>query len=470
MVSESKNEFDIEQTQKKGKIKRNEIFLLALTIVLLLFFGEIFFRLYYLHNGKYIAVDENEACLKEMKFDNLPTAKNDNFVNFTRQGYWQDDPVIGIIPKVNYTGLDVITTATINGQKKKVVFYSDNHHNSQSLTNFEEFSLEKPKNVSIRIALFGDSFTCGGEGPLLFNMGYVLKELIPNSEIMNFCVGGRGIETMYPRYVIEAKKYHPDVVIFNVYIDDLQRGSGCPVITPNLTIVDHHIVIGPKEYPTNEYFYNHYEPPRIESYLFKHILFVYNSFTDYDRKMEKGLRIFDVMLDELKQQTEEEKNAFFVTVIPSAQPLPAEDKYHKKLINLLKDKSVSFFDATTVFAAHRNEYKNQSFYFINEKRPLGHYSPIGNAVHAQGIKHLLEQSKIINKSADYHFANFGRIQSLYLIPEETMESNYLGEIRALRPFRIKEANFTDGFAHKINDVTELKKIISSNYKNSEGRI
>lgn len=224
-------------------LKKLALFAIALFIGFIA--AESFFRIYYL--GRYVGVDENEVCMKQMKLDNLPSDKKGNFRNFTRRGYWQDDQYIGITLKPNYTRA-VIRKFVDGNITMAAVLFTEHHHNSKGMQNIEEFSFKKPNNISIRIAMFGDSFTCGAEAPYMFGMSNMLKELVPGSEVLNFCVGGRGVETMYARYILEARNYSPDVVIFNIYMDDLVRPFGCPVMTPNLVIVDGKIVLGAKEY------------------------------------------------------------------------------------------------------------------------------------------------------------------------------------------------------------------------------
>ena len=66
-------EDQINSTQAKmlvTKLYRKEVFLLVMTIFVLIFLGEVFFRIYYLVEGKTIAADQNELCLKNMKIAN----------------------------------------------------------------------------------------------------------------------------------------------------------------------------------------------------------------------------------------------------------------------------------------------------------------------------------------------------------------------------------------------------------------
>lgn len=385
-----------------------------------------------------------------MKIDNLPTdTKRGYFVNFKRSGVWEDDPVIGATLKKNYTE-DKIYPIVINGEAKTLVIYGEHHHNSQGMSNRDDFSLKKPDTVSLRIALLGDSLTCGDQAPLLFNMGSILKELIPKSEVLNFCVPAKGIDTMYARYVIDAKKYKPAVVFFNIYIDDIQRPfGGCQIETPNVTVNNGRIVIGPRKYPTLKDFYEKYQLAKYESYFIKHILWVYDEHTRYSRNMRQGYDLFNVMLDDLKEQTKEQNQTFIVSLIQVGErPIkPIYREYYNKLVQLLKAKNVTFFDSEKYFETKRIAYRNQSFYYLQgiykQDEIIGHFSPIGSALFAQGMKNTLEDIGRVNKTINYNFANFDEnMQLLYLIPED-VNLQLQGYIRTISPFEFRDANYTN---------------------------
>lgn len=419
----------------------------ALLLVLLFCFilAELFFRSYYFIRGEHIAADDAELCFKTMKLDNLPTDKKNNFINFKRIGFMEDDPLLGLVPKANYTD-DSIYNVNMFGQRKKLVIYTSTHHNSQRLTNIEEFSLEKPRGV-LRIALFGDSYTCGDEVPLRFGMSYVLKELIPKSEVLNFCVSGRGIEAMYARYILEAQKYQPDLVIFNVFVDDLQRVFDCSILTPNITVVDGRLVIGPRQYPTLKDFYEQYRAPKYESYFLKHASWVYEQKTGYRRRMARGLGLFSLILDDVQKQTRENNSTFIVGVIQDDEHLidDTRKEYYNKLTQLINDKKIPLLDSLHYFETKKVDYRNQSFNFIQVGERgggphLGHFSPIGNALYAQSIKNTLEKLGVIPTTPNYYFANFGPKQPLFLIPEDVQRQLNL-DVRTIIPFDIREETY-----------------------------
>ena len=436
---------DLITTSTTRRTGHKEIFLLLTTTVILIIFGEIFFRVYYLVLGKTIAADQTELCFKEMKKATTYVSVSPN--NFTYKSEWGEDPLIGLIPKKNHNDTDKLIL-DLNGKNTTGIIYFHDQHNAQGLTNVEEFLIKKPKNVSIRIALFGDSFTCGAELPLKFNVASVLKELIQNSEVLNFCMVGHGIDHMYARYFIESKKYAPEVVIFNILVDDIRRPFDCPLLRPNLTILNRHLVIGQRQWPTLQDFYFKYTPPRYESYFLKHILWVYNKHTRLKQDMRKGIELFGVMMDELKTQTREQNSTLIISTIIEQEPTTLEVDTYKKMLEILKEKDINFLDTAEYFALQKRIYNNQSFYYIRGKDHFKHFSAIGNAVFAQGLKNVLEILRYLPPTPYYFFANFDDWALLYFIPE------IQGHIQVIPAFDIQPTLEDIHFHLKENTTTQ----------------
>ncbi len=413
---------------------RKKLLLCVVAVLLVFVCAEVFFRLYY---GDFpLGVDVNERCLKET-WRNLPS-DGKNFVNFTRLGYWADDPVVGITLKPNTSQIDTVFEPR-GALVTKYRGYGEYQHNAKSMHNVEEFEIKKPANVSVRIALLGDSFTCGAEVPYFFGMGHLLKEMVPHGEVLNFCVGGRGIETMYVRYVREVRQYEPDVVFMNVFVDDLVRPFGCEISIPNLSVVDGKIVVGKRKYESTKDFYEKYRPPFFESYFLKHALFTYNTPLQYQKNMKQGLALFEAMIDNLKEMTQEDGTQFFVTLIQRNNPDRLFLEYYEKLKNVLEEKQVLFFDSVAYFESQREKYKNQSFYYVGEEKSAGHYGIIGNALHAQGMKQLLQKARIIPVFPDYYFVNFVQSSYLLMIPKDYLPGrSKQNTLRVVYPYTVTE--------------------------------
>lgn len=451
-------------------MKREHVVLL-LAVLVSMVAAEFFVRAYYWHRDGLVARDENELCLKKIKLNHVPSSKVridpnsfeirvggragvvsgernwtisigffETFLNFQRLGWFDNDVVVGQVPKKGFSMDEISVLAGKDGKKARVV-YTEHHTNRQGLHNINEFSLER-ENARVRIAMFGDSFTCGNEVPFLLGMGSLLEMLVPESEVLNFCVSGTGIETMFARYVHEAKKFKPDVVVFNVFVDDIQRPFRCPLFAPRLKIINGRLVLDKREYGTFKEFDEKYQLPRFESYLVNHAWWVYNQYTGYSRRMTQGIALFDVMLDEMARQTRESNSSFFVTLIADPNQGENNEVYYAELVELLERKKVSFFDSRMYFDGKRKVYSNQSFYYNKRKDSIGHYNVIGNALHAQGVKMLLEGVGIIESRPNYNFVQFSPADVLYVVPERSEEGDKM-YVRTIVPFEIREANYSN---------------------------
>ena len=75
-----------------------------------------------------------------------------------------------------------------------------------------------------RIALVGDSFTFAENVAYQDSWGYLLeKELGSEFEVLNFGVGGYGVDQAYLRYEKDVRQWKPKVVIFAFISDDVER-------------------------------------------------------------------------------------------------------------------------------------------------------------------------------------------------------------------------------------------------------
>lgn len=118
---------------------------------------------------------------------------------------------------------------------------------------------QTPTNGVLRIALFGDSFTHGdGVGYYStwgFNLQRALRALGKRVEVLNFGVGGYGMDQAYLRYLNNGVKYKPDVVIFGFSIENVFRNinlfrffykkgsSGVPFSKPRFILKEDKLVL-----------------------------------------------------------------------------------------------------------------------------------------------------------------------------------------------------------------------------------
>lgn len=100
--------------------------------------------------------------------------------------------------------------------------------NSDGLNDLSEYSKQKPNNV-YRILVFGDSFTFGTYVNTAESYPEVLEQTLINScpskkiEILNFGVQGYDLEYMVERMKLKGIEYNPDLVIFLLKENDVNR-------------------------------------------------------------------------------------------------------------------------------------------------------------------------------------------------------------------------------------------------------
>lgn len=100
--------------------------------------------------------------------------------------------------------------------------FEDYRANRQGLRADREYDPLPPEGV-VRIACFGDSFTHGDEVSNSNKWTAVLERSAPNLEVLNFGVGGYGVDQAYLRFTHEGPAYRPHVVMIGFMTDNIER-------------------------------------------------------------------------------------------------------------------------------------------------------------------------------------------------------------------------------------------------------
>jgi len=91
----------------------------------------------------------------------------------------------------------------------------------------ESVVFKLPKKGVLRIAIFGDSFTRGDDVTFENTWGYFLEENLRktgiNAEVLNFGVGGYGIDQSFLRWKRTGWRYHPHIVILGLQLENIKR-------------------------------------------------------------------------------------------------------------------------------------------------------------------------------------------------------------------------------------------------------
>ncbi|BCA56891.1 hypothetical protein W02_40310 [Nitrospira sp. KM1] len=115
-------------------------------------------------------------------------------------------------------------------------------------------SFERPS-PGCRIALLGDSFTFGEVVPYEDTWGYRMQQRLGSQcQILNFGVGGYGVDQMYLRYLQDVRAWRPDLVILGfidhdvirtmaIYIFLMFPEGGMPFSKPRFVLKDHGLEV-----------------------------------------------------------------------------------------------------------------------------------------------------------------------------------------------------------------------------------
>ena len=95
--------------------------------------------------------------------------------------------------------------------------------NQAGLRAARDYAPQPPPGV-VRIAAFGDSFVHGDEVSTAQAWPTLLERSQPGVEVLNFGVGGYGLDQSLLRFSAESAKFHPHVVLVGVIADDVLRG------------------------------------------------------------------------------------------------------------------------------------------------------------------------------------------------------------------------------------------------------
>lgn len=103
-------------------------------------------------------------------------------------------------------------------------YWSTNEYGMR--TGKDTFSLT-PKDSTYRIALFGDSYIYGAEVDYEETIGYLLQKILRKKgikvEVLNFGVGGYGIDQAYLKWQHLGKHFSPDMVILGFQPENVMR-------------------------------------------------------------------------------------------------------------------------------------------------------------------------------------------------------------------------------------------------------
>lgn len=384
--------------EKKKDFKKNILVLIA-TVLIMIVILEIGVRIYYATTDKIIAKNEYELMEKEL-YKQLTDESNPARFLYGKAERWDNDELLGLVPKAGWKIEQFLELNINDTHKAKARVYTD-YFNSRGMAVFNEFRDEKNESMT-RIALLGDSFTLGDDVLPKFNFANMLYELIPNSEILNYGMSGKGTSYMYVAYEKKAKKLSPDIVVMNIMIDDISRnGAGEAQFRQPEVFIDgnRQLQIKDKKIPSYRAFLKSYNPPSVECYLCKFVSYKISKMNYKQRSYDFGLKTWDKELDILDNET---NGKLLVSVFLSTPDLDSDYNRSYEIYletkDMLNRKGIPYLDGVELFKKELPKYGDNETKVFFKKEATGHFSEIGYGVFSMGLKNRLVDLNWVNKT------------------------------------------------------------------------
>jgi len=300
--------------------------------------------------------------------------------------------------------------------------------NSQGLRSAREFTVTAPEGV-IRVAAFGDSFVYGNEVANEHAWATVVDTSFDDIEVLNYGVGGYGVDQSLLKYRVEGGALSPHVVLIGFIADDIRRvvnvyqrfastssgtftkprfalgeGGELQLVPPPIRRLEDWIPIleNPSlvtDWGEHDQWYEPlvYENPlydlsaavrlatniwsRLDNrYLDPDRLFIGNDFNTSAVGYRLQMAIFDAFVEDVQ-----DSGAYpVVLILPSRGELQSafggETIVYAPLIEELDRLGIVYWEASEAFLARGKSGIDGSWF-----APGGHYSPLGNRIVADWL-------------------------------------------------------------------------------------
>jgi len=105
---------------------------------------------------------------------------------------------------------------------KPLMHTEDVRINSQGIRSEHDYSQDAPPHL-VRVSAFGDSFTFGSDGTNTDTWESQMEQADSRFEVLNFGVGGYGLDQAYLRYMHEGVHFQSDIVIIGFMSENIYR-------------------------------------------------------------------------------------------------------------------------------------------------------------------------------------------------------------------------------------------------------
>jgi len=315
-----------------------------------------------------------------------------------------------------------------------------NEMNQQGLRSTRAYA-PTPSPGVLRIAAFGDSFVYGNEVANAESWPFLIEEMFPRLEVLNYGVGGYGTDQAYLRFLMEGAALAPDIVLIGFAPVDLARTVNVyrrflsnlelPLIKPRfvldrdgrLSLLSNPITQvtdygkyledprGVIELGRDDYWYESvvYENPLYDLSATVRVLTtlwvrVRRRYLDGERLLEgdgvvqavkfksesPAFRIQTMLFEKFKADALALRAVPIVVILPDGESVTharlGRQKIFDPLLEHLRKSAVAYIDLSDAFAAEAKTTP-QGRWFM----PGGHYSGAGNKMIAAWLAHQVEE-------------------------------------------------------------------------------
>lgn len=329
--------------------------------------------------------------------------------------------------KTNYIEFSSLLGWTIkkNGASK---IYQANSHGIRSS---REYELTPPDDV-LRIATFGDSFTNCTDVNNEETWQASLEKIALNLEVLNFGVGGYGLDQAYLRYLEMGLQHKPHIVFIGYLSKDIFRhvntfrpfyfpDTSLPLTKPRFIIdneelslipnpmdslVDYNmLLLQPKEtlakIGENDFFYaKGYKSSKFDfSPTVRFFKLAVNNFSNSSTKsiveaseaFELTMKIFDKFHASVSNNNALPIIVIFSDIADLTSYQYSKTKSYSSLIAYFDSKGYQYIDLMEIFDKTGKDYKLKKL-FVN-----GHYSPFTNTLVAKHIQSYLLNNNLLHR-------------------------------------------------------------------------
>lgn len=312
--------------------------------------------------------------------------------------------------------------------------------NSQGIRGDQEFDLRPPDGIT-RISTFGDSYTHCDDVANHETWQEKLQQLGPDLEVLNFGVGGFGLDQSFLRYQEEVSKFDSQIVLIgymtenifrhvNVYRPFYLPATGTPLSKPRFVLRNERLSLleNPMQHfseyknllehpevvlPTlgeNDYFFDTIYKSSIFDFLPSYRLLSILSYLylgntdiivdgDYNAESE-AFQITVRLLSEFNRETKKNQAIPIILIFPEPADIirytESGTRQYAPLVDYLDQTGYRYIDLLDAFA-HRSKRLRVEDLFAAPG--FNHYSPLANELVAQEVWQYLHQKGRLDQAA-----------------------------------------------------------------------